>query len=317
VTRFGYFLACEEHGPRELIRQAGLAERAGFEALWISDHFHPWLDEQGESPFVWPVIGALSQTTALPVTTAVTCPLVRIHPAIIAQAAATTATLLDGRFVLGVGTGEALNEHIVDSMWPPAAERLEMLDEAIGLIRRLFTGELVTHRGKHYRVDTARLYTRPDRPPPIYMSGLGSKAARLAGRIADGFICTLPDAELLRAFQASGGEGKPSQGSVKVCWAPDTRDAVETALRLWPNALVPGEAGQLLPLPRHFRQLSELVTEEMVERGLACGPDPEVHVNAIRPYIEAGYDEVYVNQIGPDQDGFFDFYRTEVLPRLR
>src|SRR4051812_15955821 len=186
MTRFGYFLASEEHSPKELVRQARMAEEAGFEALWISDHFHPWLDEQGQSPFVWSVIGALSEATSLPITTAVTCPLVRVHPVIVAQAAATSALLTEGRFTLGVGTGEALNEHILDSRWPPAAERQEMLEEAIEIIRRMFTGELVTHHGRHYDVDTARLYTVPGTPPPIYMSGFGEKAVKLAGRIADG-----------------------------------------------------------------------------------------------------------------------------------
>src|SRR4051812_30070064 len=200
MTKFGYFLSSEEHSPRELIRQARLAEQAGFEALWISDHYHPWLDEQGESSFVWSVIGALSEAVSLPITTAVTCPLVRIHPAIIAQAAATSAALAEGRFVLGVGTGEALNEHILDSRWPPASERLEMLEEAIDVIRRLFTGKLVTHHGKHYDVDRARLYSLRERRPPIYMSGFGDKAAELAGRVADGFMCVQPDADLLKTF---------------------------------------------------------------------------------------------------------------------
>nr|BFE77952.1 hypothetical protein GCM10020093_005530 [Planobispora longispora] len=166
MAKFGYFLSSEEHGPKELVRQAKLAEQAGFEGLWISDHFHPWLDEQGQSPFVWSVIGAIAEATSLPITTAVTCPLVRIHPVIIAQAAATSAVLTDGRFRLGVGTGEALNEHIVDSRWPPAEERLEMLEEAIEIMRELWSGKLVTHRGEHYDVDTARIYTLPDEPPP-------------------------------------------------------------------------------------------------------------------------------------------------------
>jgi G6PDH family F420-dependent oxidoreductase len=316
MTRFGYFLASEEHGPRELVRQAEMAEQAGFEALWISDHFHPWLDEQGQSPFVWSVIGALSRATSLPITTAVTCPLVRIHPVIIAQAAATSAVLTEGRFRLGVGTGEALNEHIVDSRWPPAAERLAMLEEAIEIIRRMFAGRLVTYRGTHYDVDTARLYTVPDRPPPIYMSGFGEKSARMAGRVADGFMCTVPEPELLAAFRSEGGEGKPTQGALKVCWARDTATARKTAHRLWPNEQLPGEAAQLLPLPRHFAQLSGLVTEEMIGRNLPCGPDPETHLNALRSYVEAGYDEVYVNQIGPEQEDFFSFYAERVLPEL-
>jgi G6PDH family F420-dependent oxidoreductase len=316
MTKFGYFLSSEEHSARELVHQARLAEQAGFEALWISDHFHPWLDEQGESTFVWSVIGALSEAVSLPITTAVTCPLVRAHPAIIAQAAATSALLTEGRFVLGVGTGEALNEHIVDSRWPPASERLEMLEEAIGIIRRLFTGELVTHHGDHYDVDTARLYSLPDEPPPIYMSAFGDKAAELAGRVADGFMCVKPDADLLKTFRSAAGENRPAQGGFKVCWAPDAADARRTAHRLWPNDQIPGEAPQLLPLPRHFRQLSELVTEEMVGENVPCGPDPETHLEALRAFVDAGYDEVYVNQIGPDQEGFFNFYAEQVLPEL-
>lgn len=317
MTTFGCFLVTEEHSPTELIRQAELAEEAGFEALWISDHFHPWLDEQGESPFVWSVIGALSQVTSLSITTAVTCPLVRIHPAVIAQAAATSAVLTGGRFRLGVGTGEALNEHVVDARWPPAAERFEMLEEAVDLIRRMFSGTLVTHRGRHYRVDTARLYTLPERPPPIYMSGLGETAARVAGRIADGFICTMPDAGLVRTFRSAGGGSKPAQAGVKVCWATDEEEGRKTAHRLWPNVGLPGEAGQLLPLPRHFAQLSRLVTPEMIGEAVPCGPDPDVHVRALRAYVEAGYDEVYVAQIGPEQEQFFAFYANEVLPRAR
>lgn len=317
MTRYGYFLSTEEHTPAELVRQARMAEQAGFEALWISDHFHPWLDEQGHAPFAWSVIGALSQVTSLPIGTAVTCPLVRTHPAIVAQAAATSAVLTGGRFTLGVGTGEFLNEHIIDSRWPPAAERLEMLEEAVALIRRLFAGGLVTHRGEHYRLDTARLYTLPDEPPPIYMSGFGSKAAALAGRIADGFICMMPDADLVREYREAGGEGRPVQGGLKACWGPDEARARATARRIWGSDYLPGEANQLLPQPRQFRQLAQLVTDDMVAERVPCGPDPQVHERALRAYADAGYDDVFVGQIGPDADGFFDFYAGEVLPRLR
>ncbi|MFI7058482.1 TIGR03557 family F420-dependent LLM class oxidoreductase [Streptosporangium canum] len=317
MATFGYFLSSEEHGPKELVRQARLAERAGFEALWISDHFHPWLDVQGDSPFVWSVIGALAEATSLPITTAVTCPLVRVHPAIIAQAAATSAALTGGRFRLGVGTGEALNEHIIDSRWPPASERLEMLEEAVELMRDLWSGRLVTHRGAHYDLDTARLYTLPDEPPPVYMSAFGDKAVRLAGRIADGYICTGPSAELVRKFRESGGEGKPSQGGLKVCYAADEAAARKTVHRLWPTQGIKGEASQLLPLPRHFEELAEAVTEEEATASTPCGPDPEVHAQAIREYLDAGFTEVYVSQIGEEQDAFFDFYAKEVLPRVR
>ena len=174
MTRYGYFLSSEETTPAELVRQARLAEQAGFEALWISDHFHPWLDEQGQSGFVWSVIGAISQVTSLPITTAVTCPIMRMHPALVAQGAATAALLTEGRFTLGVGTGEALNEHIMGQRWPSAAERLEMLEEAVGLIRELFTGEQVRPPGQHFTAETARLYSVPRQPPPIYISGFGA-----------------------------------------------------------------------------------------------------------------------------------------------
>jgi G6PDH family F420-dependent oxidoreductase len=254
--------------------------------------------------------------TSLPITTAVTCPLVRTHPAIVAHAAATSAVITGGRFVLGVGTGEALNEHIIDSRWPPAEERREMLEEAVEVMRRLWTGKLVTHRGRYYNVDTARLYTLPDEPPPVYMSGFGKKAVELAGRIADGFICTMPDRELVEGFRAAGGAGKPTQGGFKVCWGQDVASARKTVHRLWGNEQLPGEALQLLPLPRHFEQLSQLVTEDMIEQNVPCGPDPERHVQALREYVDAGYDEVYVNQIGPEQEEFFAFYAEQVLPEF-
>ena len=203
--KIGYFLSCEEYTPAQLVEQAVLAERAGFEALWISDHFHPWNDEQGQSPFVWSVIGALSQVCGLPVTTAVTCPTVRTHPAVIAQAAATSAVLHGGRFVLGVGSGEALNEHILGTAWPSAEVRLEMLEEAVEVMRELWTGETVNHRGTHYTVDSARIYTLPDEPPQVYVSGFGPQATDLAGRIGDGYITTKPDADLLQRFRDAGG----------------------------------------------------------------------------------------------------------------
>src|SRR3984885_8267687 len=197
MTRYGYFLSSEEHSPQDLGHQARMAEEAGFDALWISDHFHPWLDEQGQSGFVWSLIGAISQATSLPVTTAVTCPLLRQHPAIVAQAAATSALLTGGGVTLGVGTGEALNEHILGSRWPGAEERMEMLEEAVHVIRELLTGKLISHAGTHYTVETARLYSVPDQPPPIFMSGFGDKAIKLAARITDGYMSVQPHADFV------------------------------------------------------------------------------------------------------------------------
>jgi G6PDH family F420-dependent oxidoreductase len=317
MTTYGYFLSAEEFTPAELLEQARMAERAGFEALWLSDHFHPWNDEQGQSAFVWSMLGALSQVTRLPVTTAVTCPTFRIHPAIIAQAAATSAVLMNGRFTLGVGSGEALNEHIYGDAWPSADVRLEMLEEAVEVIRLLHSGGVKDHDGTYYTVENARIYTLPERPVPIYVSGFGPKAATLAGRIGDGFCCTKPDAELVGTFRDSGGGSKPVQGGLKVCWGPDEQQAVRTAHRLWANEQLPGELAQILPTPRHFEQASQLVTPEMVGEAVVCGPDADRHVQQIRSYLDAGYDEVFVQQIGPDQEGFFRFWSQEVLPKLR
>ncbi|PPK63213.1 TIGR03557 family F420-dependent LLM class oxidoreductase [Actinokineospora auranticolor] len=312
MVSFGYFLSCEEFGPHDLVRQARAAERAGFERLWISDHFHPWNREQGQSPFVWSVLGALSEATRLPVTTAVTCPTTRIHPAVVAQAAATTAVQFEGRFTLGVGSGEALNEHVLGDRWPPADVRLAMLEEAVELIRALHRGDEVTYHGNHFTVENARIYTRPDAPVPIYVSGFGPKAARLAGRVGDGFACTKPDSGLVRAFREAGGGDRPAQGGLKFCHAATTAEGVRTAHRLWANSALPGELAQVLPTPRHFEQASELVTPDMVARSVPCGPDPEPYATAIRGYVDAGYDEVYVQQIGPDQDAFFEFWRREL-----
>ncbi|MYW21452.1 LLM class F420-dependent oxidoreductase [Streptomyces sp. SID161] len=316
MPEYGYFLAAEEHDPAALVEQARMAEQAGFQALWISDHYHPWNDAQGQSPFVWSVIGALSEAVSLPIETAVTCPTVRMHPAVVAQAAATSAVMTEGRFRLGVGTGEALNEHILGDRWPPTQVRLEMLEEAIQVMRRLFTGEEVTHHGTHYTVENARLYTVPDEPVPIDISGFGPKATSLAARVGDGYITMMPQEEMVTRFRKGGGGAKPVSGGTKVCYGTDREECVRTVHRLWYNELLPGEMGQVLPSPRHFEQLHELVTEDMVRDEVVCGDDPEQHARALRAFADAGFDRVYVNQIGPDQRGFFDFYRTKVLPQL-
>jgi len=317
MPEYGYFLSCEEHGPAALIDQARMAEQAGFQSLWISDHYHPWHDAQGQSPFVWSVIGALSEAVSLPLQTAVTCPTVRTHPAVIAQAAATSAVMTEGRFRLGVGTGEALNEHILGDAWPPAHVRMEMLEEAVQVMRRLFTGEEVNHHGTHYTVENARLYTVPDEPVPIDISGFGPAATSLAARIGDGYITMMPDESMVEQFRKGGGGTKPVSGGTKVCYGSDRDEAVRTVRDLWFNEQLPGEMGQVLPSPRHYEQLKPLVTEDMVRENRVCGDDPDEHVQALKAFADAGFDRVYVNQIGPDQRGFFDFYRTKVLPRLQ
>lgn len=316
MTRIGYFLSSEQFGPHELVDQAKRAEAAGFSALWISDHFHPWNEDQGHSPFVWGVIGALSEATSLPVTTAVTCPTGRIHPVIIAQASATAAVQLNGNFRLGVGSGEALNEHILGEPWPSAGTRLDKLAEAVEIIRKLHTGDQVNFRGQYYTVQDARIYTTPDGPVPIYVSGFGPKATRLAGEIGDGYCLAMPDAALVEHFRAAGGAGKPVQAGLKVCWDRDAGFAVKTAHRLWAIEQLPGQLNQVLPRPADFESASTLVTEQQIADAIACGPDIDKQLDRVRAYVDAGVDEIYVQQIGPDMAGFFTAWQREVLPHF-
>jgi G6PDH family F420-dependent oxidoreductase len=316
MANIGYFLSCEQYGPAELIAQARAAERAGFERLWISDHYHPWNDEQGQSPFVWSVIGALSEAVSLPITTAVTCPTMRLHPAVVAQAAATSAVQLNGRFVLGVGTGEALNEHILGDAWPSAGKRMAMLEEAVQVIRLLHRGELVSHHGTYYEVQEARIYTRTEAPVPIYVSGFGPQAAALAGRIGDGFMTVTPDAESIAAFRDAGGAGKPVQAGMKVSWDTDADAALEAAHRLWANDGLPGQLAQILPRPLDFEAAMSLVSPDVVAETIVCGDDPKAHLDRVREYLDAGVDEVYVQQVGPDMDGFFRAWSEQILPEL-
>lgn len=266
---------------------------------------------------MWGVIGALSEATSLPVSTAVTCPTIRIHPAVIAQASATAAVQLDGRFVLGVGSGEALNEHILGDPWPSAGVRLEMLEEAVEVIRKLHQGGEVSHHGKHYEVQEARVYTRPEQPVPIYVSAFGPQAVEVAARIGDGYSIAMPDGDLVKQFREAGGGDKPVQAGTKVCWDRDADAALKTAHRLWANEGLPGQTSQILPRPKDFAALMSLVPPETVAESVACGSDPEKHVAQVRQYIDADIDEIYVQQIGPDMDGFFAAWRQAVLPELR
>lgn len=250
------------------------------------------------------MLGAVAaRTERIRVGTAVTCPIVRMHPAIVAHAAATVAAMMPGRFFLGVGTSEALNEHVTGERWPSASERRGLLVEAVGVIRELWAGNLVDHRGPAYRVVDAQLYTHPEDPPPVYVAAAGEESAAMAADIGDGLIGTAPDADLLASFDRAGGVDKPRLGQVTVCWAEDERSAVETAMRWWPTAAVSGELMQELPLPRHFEQATRDVTEERLKESVVCGPDVDRHVEAIREFERAGYDHVFVHQVGPDQEG--------------
>ena len=313
----GYWLSSEEHPPARLVDNAARAEEVGFPSAMISDHFHPWTTRQGEGPFVWGLLGAIARATdRLRIGTGVTAPILRIHPVVIAQAAATAAALMPGRFSLGVGTGEWLNEHVVGKGWPRIDVRQEMLEEAVQVIRRLWEGENTTHRGSHFTVEDARIFTRPDQPPPIMVAASGKLSAQLAGRIGDGFIGVTPSAANVEAFEEAGGQGKPRIGQVHVCWAEDESTARRVAHEWWPNGALPGPLRQDLSRPEDFEAAVELVGEDDVARAVVCGPDPERHLQAIAEFASAGFDHVYVHQVGPDQEGFFDFYEREILPRL-
>lgn len=317
MLEIGYKLSSEEFGPRELVDNAVRAERAGFTFGLLSDHFHPWVDRQGHSPFAWTALGAIGQaTTQLHLGTAVTCPTMRIHPAIVAQAAASTAALMPGRFLLGLGTGENLNEHILGRGWPSADVRLEMLTEAVDVIRQLWSGSLESHRGRHFTVEDARLYTLPDTPPPIMIAASKPNAAELAGRAGDAIINTQPDPSLLDRFDAAGGTGKPRYIELSVCWAADEAAARKTAHEVWSFAALGGSLMTELPLPSHYEAACEPITEDRIAESVVCGPDPARHIEAIRTAARAGYTHVCVHQVGPDQAGFFDFYERQVLPAV-
>jgi G6PDH family F420-dependent oxidoreductase len=318
MLELGYALSSEEHMPNDVIRYMQLAEKAGFAFACLADHYHPWVERQDQSPFIWSIIGGIAQVTQrLMLGTGVTCPTMRIHPAIIAQAAATAAAMMAGRFFLGVGTGENLNEHILGDRWPAHDLRQEMLEEAIEVMRLLWRGETITYRGAHYTVENACIYTLPDQLPPILMAASGPRAAEAAGRLGDGLITTAPEAELLQRFADGGGAGKPSYGQLSVCWAQDEATARHTAHEYWPTAAVRGELNQELPTPAHFEQAAKMVREEDVAQAIVCGPDPERHIAGVKEFVEAGFDHVYIHQIGPDQEGFFRFYERDVLPKLR
>ena len=314
----GYWLSSEEHTPNDLVKYAQQAESIGFKYAQISDHFHPWIDRQGHSSFVWSVLGGIAQATeSIRLQTAVTCPTIRIHPAILAQATATVAAMMPGRFEFGVGTGENLNEHILGDHWPPIETRQAMLKEAVEVIRLLWEGEQQRYSGHYYTVEDARLYTLPDELPPVYIAASGPDSAELAGEAGDGLICTNADQELVQAFESAGGKDKPRFGKVIFCWAESEAEARRTAHEIWPLAGLAGPLFTELAQPYYFEKAVEIVTEDQVAEEVPCGSDPEPIIASIRKYAEAGIEHVSLHQIGPDQAGFFDFYQRELSPRLQ
>jgi len=315
--QIGYKLAAEAFGPRELINQAVRAESVGFDFVEISDHFHPWLDVQGHSPFAWSVLGAIAERTErLGLATGVTCPTIRYHPAIVAQAAATLAVLSEGRFTLGVGAGENLNEHVVGLGFPSVGVRHEMLREALEIIRLLWSGGYQSYNGQYLQLDDARVFDLPAEPPVLAVAAGGRQAARLAAELGDGMFATEPRADLVKEFRAAGGDG-PLYAEAALAWAPDEQQAVDAVLAKNRWAVAGWKVMSELPNPVNFDAASKTVREEDVRAAFAVGPDPSVHMRAIREYADAGYDHVVLMNAGPDADGFLDFFERELTSGIK
>ncbi|HEX9999095.1 MAG TPA: TIGR03557 family F420-dependent LLM class oxidoreductase [Actinoplanes sp.] len=314
--KLGYKLAAEAFGPKELIRQAVRAEQAGFDFVEISDHFHPWLDVQGHSPFAWNVLSAIAvQTDRLGLATGVTCPTVRYHPAIIAQAAATLAIISDDRFTLGIGAGERLNEHVVGQGFPSVRGRHERLVEALEIINLLWQGGYQSYEGKHLQLEDAQVFDLPERLPVIAVAAGGKQAAELAATHAGGLFATEPRADLVETYAAKGGAG-PKYAEVAVAWAPTEDAAVEAAHKTTRWAVTGWKVMSELPNPVNFEAASETVRPEDIRANFAVGPNPEAYVKAVRDYTAAGYDHVVLMNAGPDPDGFLDFFAKELRPEL-
>jgi G6PDH family F420-dependent oxidoreductase len=319
VTRFGYTLMCEQSGPRDLVRDAVRAERAGFEFEVISDHYSPWLDSQGHAPNAWATLGAVAYATErVDLMTYVTCPLMRYHPAVVAQQAATVDLLSEGRFLLGLGAGENLNEHVIGAGWPPANVRHEMFEEALRIIRDLFDGGYVDFVGDHYRVDSAKLWDLADQPPKIGVAVSGEQSAALAGELADAMIAVEPKSELGEMFDKAGGSGKRRIGQVPICWDPSRDAAIERAHDQFRWFGGGWKVNAELPGPSAFAGATQFVRPEDVAESIPCGPDVQAHVDAIKEFVSAGFTDVAVVQIGGEtQPDFLDWAERELVPALQ
>ena len=317
MIKLGYKLMSEEHGPKALVRNARRAEEAGFDFAAISDHFSPWIEEQGHAPMVWSVLGAVAQaTSSLQLMTAVTCPTMRYHPAVVAQFAATMGLLSDGRFTLGLGAGERLNEHVIGDGWPGVPERQQRLEEACDIIQALLSDESHHYDGVYFQLDNARLFDRPDEKPPVIIAAGGPKAAALAAEKGEGLIATEPKKELIEAFREAGGTG-PCYAEVAICHARTEKEGRETAHRYfrWSAGGWPVQAE--LPDTKAFAAASRHVTPDRLAEEISCGPSTDAHIEKIQKYIEAGFDHIIITQIGPDQDIAMEAFADRLAPRLR
>jgi G6PDH family F420-dependent oxidoreductase len=319
MTQFGYTAMGEQAPARQLITDLVAAEAAGFDFSVMSDHYFPWLEEQGHSPNAWAVLGAAAQATErLPLMTFVTCPTFRYHPAVVAQQAATVGVLSGGRFTLGLGAGENLNEHITGGGWPAARVRHERLEEAVEIIRQLFAGEYVSYHGRHFQVERAKLYDLPDQAPPVGIAVSGPDSIRLAADHADAMITVEPDGDLVRRFGEQGGAGKPVYGQLAVCYDRDEKAARRRARELWRWALPGWHVMAELPDPRAFDAASQHVTEDDIAALVPCGPDTGQYIKAVREYVQAGFTHVALVQVGAErQHDFIEWSARELLPALR
>jgi G6PDH family F420-dependent oxidoreductase len=315
--RVGYKLFAEGFGPREIVEQAVRAEAAGFDFVEVSDHFHPWLFSHGHSGFVWSMLAAIAERTErIEMATGVTCPTIRVHPAIVAQAAATTALLSDGRFTLGLGSGERLNEHVVGQGWPNVSVRQEMLREAIEIIRLLWSGGYHSYQGRHLTLEDARVFDLPDEPPPVIVAAGGEEAARMAAELGDGLFATEPKPALTSTYGTSGGKG-PRYCEVPLAWAPDEASALDSAREKFRFGLTGWKVMSELPNPVNFEAATALITRDHMRDQVGYGPDPERHMEVIREFAAAGFDNLCLVNSGPDPEGFFEFFEKELAEPVR
>ncbi|GAB2565384.1 TIGR03557 family F420-dependent LLM class oxidoreductase [Kribbella endophytica] len=315
--KLGFKLIAEAYSPTEIVDQAVRAEQAGFDFVEVSDHFHPWVSEHQHSGFAFSMLAAAAaRTSAIELATGVTCPFIRYHPAVVAQMAATTALLSGGRFTLGVGAGERLNEHVVGRGWPAVAQRHEMLRESLEIIRLLWSGGYQSYDGKHLQLEDARVFDLPDELPRIAVAAGGTDAAELAGELGDALFTTEPNEELVTAYRKAGGDG-PTYAEVPLAWAPTEEDAAESARKLFRFGVTGWKVQAELPNPVNFDAATELVTADHMKEQFGCGPDVGRHVEVTKPFAEAGYDHLALINAGPDVDGFFDFFTKELGPALR
>ena len=317
MAKFGYKLMTEEHGPKALVENAKRAEDAGFDFLSISDHYHPWLESQGHAPFAWSVLGAIAHATrTIGISTGLTCPILRYHPAVIAQAAATVAVMSDGRFTLAVGAGERLNEHVTGVRWPAVPERHRMLSEAIDIFRSLWSGGVHTRQGEHFIVDHAQLYDLPAQPIPIMVGASGPESVALAAEKADGLMATEPKAELVADYRKQAARPGPCYAEATLAYAPSEEDGLKLAHERFRFAAFGWSVMSELPSVQAFEAASQFVKPQDMADSVGAGPDPERHVAAVRKYLDAGFDHIVLTAAGPDQAGFIDFFQRELKPRL-